>query len=118
MAKDLRYVLLFDCYGELLTEKQREALELYYCDDLSLSEISEPRGISRQAVRDSIKRGEQQLDALEAKLGLAARLQQVRRRLDRIAGEAETLRRICEDPAVQAHLAQILADTAESDRLI
>ena len=48
MAKDMRITLLLDFYGELLTEKQREALELYYNDDLSLGEIGADFGISRQ----------------------------------------------------------------------
>lgn len=74
MAKELKFVLLLDCYGELLTERQRNTMELYYCEDLSLSEISEPQGITRQAVRDLIKRSEQTLLDYENKLGFAKRL--------------------------------------------
>ena len=60
MAKNLEISLLFDFYGDMLTEKQRDVVELYYNDDLSLSEIAENEGITRQGVRDSIKRAEAQ----------------------------------------------------------
>ena len=56
-ATPLEMSLLFDFYGETLTEKQRELFDLYYNEDLSLSEIAEHAGITRQGVRDSIKRG-------------------------------------------------------------
>ena len=70
MSKDLNIALLLDFYGEMLTEKQRDMVELYYDEDLSLGEIAETVKITRQGVRDSIKRGEQQLYELEEKLGL------------------------------------------------
>ncbi|MBR2954592.1 MAG: DNA-binding protein [Ruminococcus sp.] len=74
MAKELKFVMLLDFYGELLTEKQRDVMELYYCEDLSLSEIGNPMGITRQAVRSYIKRGEEILLNYEEKLGFAERL--------------------------------------------
>lgn len=74
MAKELKFVMLLDCYGELLTEHQRDVMELYYCEDLSLSEIGSPLGITRQAVRALIKRTEQLLLNYEEKLGFAERL--------------------------------------------
>lgn len=70
MAKDLKFSSLLDIYGTVLTEKQRDMLELYYNEDLSLSEIAEGEGISRQGVRDSIKRGEETLLEMENKLGV------------------------------------------------
>ena len=78
MAKELKFVLLLDCYGELLTEHQRNVMELYYCDDLSLSEIGEPMGITRQGVRALIKRTEGLLLNYEEKLGFAGRLGKMR----------------------------------------
>ncbi len=72
--KNLRVALLLDFYGGLLTEKQHEVVDLYYNEDLSLAEISELAGITRQGVRDSIKRGEAQLFEMEDKLGLVARI--------------------------------------------
>ena len=70
MIKNLEYGLLLDVYGCILTDKQLEMTELYYNDDLSLSEIGEQFGISRQGVHDSIKRSEAALDEFEAKLGI------------------------------------------------
>ena len=90
MAKNLEVTLLLDFYGEMLTENQRNFLEYYYNDDLSLSEIAQNEGITRQGVRDAIKRAESQLFDMENRLGLAKRFQQVRRGLTDIldcAGE-------------------------------
>lgn len=78
MGKDFETAVLLDFYGDLLTEKQARALDLYYNEDLSLAEIAEPLGISRQGVRDSIKRGEKQLYDLENALGLAKRFKDVK----------------------------------------
>lgn len=78
MEKDLSIAVLLDFYGDLLTEKQARALDLYYNEDLSLAEIAEPLGISRQGVRDSIKRGEKQLHDLENTLGLAQRFKDIK----------------------------------------
>ncbi|MCL2085288.1 MAG: DNA-binding protein [Oscillospiraceae bacterium] len=65
--------LLFDFYGETLTDKQKDYFDLYYGRDLSLSEISENEGITRQGVRDVISRAENTLRDLESRLGLVAR---------------------------------------------
>lgn len=81
MAKDLRYAALLDIYGGVLTDKQRDMLELYYNEDLSLSEIAETAGISRQGVRDSIKRGEETLSELESKIGVIETLEKYKRLL-------------------------------------
>lgn len=78
MAKNMEMALLFDFYGEMLTEKQRDVIELYYDDDLSLAEIAENAGITRQGVRDSIKRAETQLFEMEERLGLVRRFREMR----------------------------------------
>lgn len=65
MPKDLFVSSLLDVYGYFLNEKQRTVLEYYYNDDLSLSEIAENVGITRQGVQDLIKRSEMQLRNLE-----------------------------------------------------
>ena len=70
MANNVEITILLDFYGEMLTEKQRDFLSYYYNDDLSLSEIAENEGISRQGVRDAIKRAETLLYDMESKLGL------------------------------------------------
>lgn len=65
--------ILFDFYGEMLTDRQKEVLDLYFNEDLSLSEISENMGITRQGVRDAIKKAEAILLNLEEKLGIVKR---------------------------------------------
>ncbi len=75
--KNLGVSLLLDFYGAMLTDKQREVLELYYDEDLSLAEIAEHVFITRQGVRDSIKRGEAVLFELEDKLGFVRRFGQM-----------------------------------------
>ena len=78
MAKDLHFTMLLDVYGALLTEKQRETLEFYYNDDLSLGEISEETGITRQGVMNCIKKTEQRLVELENQLGLVKRFEELK----------------------------------------
>ena len=69
----LRITMLMDFFGDLLTEKQREYLDLYRNDDLSLSEIAEKKGITKQGVHDIITRAEKRLDAIEKKTGVVQR---------------------------------------------
>lgn len=93
MAKDLSICLLLDFYGALLTDKQREVINYYYNEDLSLAEIAEHTGITRQGVRDSIKRGEAILLETEAQLGFARRLGGARRSLAEIRKALELINR-------------------------
>lgn len=72
MKDVFRISLLFDFFGPLLTEKQQELIKQYYLEDLSLAEIAEGAGVSRQAVHDLIKRAESALEEYERKLGLVA----------------------------------------------
>ncbi len=89
--KNLSYGVLLDYYGALLTERQRELLISYYNDDLSLSEISENTGISRQGVRDAIKRGESELDRFESSLGIASAQAERQREAESIYSELSEL---------------------------
>lgn len=73
MYNKIEISLLLDYYGTLLTEKQSELLRLSSDEDLSLGEIAEQIGISRQGVRDTLVRGERLLYDMESKLGLVAR---------------------------------------------
>ena len=75
--KDLKVSLLMDFYGNLLPEKQLDMMEQYYGEDLSLSEIAENSGITRQGVHDNIKRAAAELKAYEEKLGLFARFSDI-----------------------------------------
>jgi predicted DNA-binding protein YlxM (UPF0122 family) len=69
LGKDLFIASLLDVYGNFLNEKQRSLVEFYYNDDLSLSEIDDNEGITRQGVRDLIKRAETKLYELENNCG-------------------------------------------------
>ncbi|MBS3898292.1 MAG: hypothetical protein KGZ54_10540 [Dethiobacter sp.] len=73
LEETTRVNLLYDFYGNFLTVRQRECLELYYQHDLSLAEIAVNLGISRQGVHDLIKRGVRTLEKTEKRLGLVAR---------------------------------------------
>ena len=68
MDKNIEISMLWEIYGSLLTDKQNEYIDYYYNQDLSLSEIAENDGITRQAVRDIIKKGERKLFEYEEKL--------------------------------------------------
>lgn len=85
MAKNLEVGPLCDVYGALLTEKQRELVAMYYDDDLSLAEIAENTGVTRQAVRDVLARTEAALVGYEAALGCLARGRRLAALADEIA---------------------------------
>lgn len=115
MAKDLQFIMLLDCYGEFLTERQRQVTELYYGEDLSLGEISEISGITRQAVRDSIKRSEEILLDMEEKLRFAERLQKLR---DNFSEIERTAKEMQSDPEIQEKCRRIEACVQESLKLL
>ena len=85
--------MLLDFYGELLTEKQRDCFDLHYNEDLTLSEIAEQLGISRQGVWDNIRRAEASMEDMEAKTGIVKRFTENRAELE---GLRETLGKLTE----------------------
>lgn len=82
--ENLSVSMLNAFYGSLLTKKQNQMIELFYDFDLSLAEIAQQYDVSRQAVRDSIQRGEKSLQDFEAKLGLLEQNQKVKKQLQEI----------------------------------
>lgn len=90
MSKDLDITRLCDVYGGLLTEHRRDMIRSYYDYDLSLAEIAENSGITRQAALCSIRQAERQLRGYEDKLGLLARSDRLRTELVEIAALAES----------------------------
>ena len=90
--KNLQFSLLIDFYGDLLAPKMRDALELYYNEDLSLSEIAQHMEITRQGVRDNIKRGEQFLAETEARLGFYKRYSGLEDQMEQIRNLALNIR--------------------------
>ena len=92
-SQTYRMTMLFDFYGELLTDRQKEFFDLYYNNDLSLAEIAENAGISRQGVRDAIVRAENQMQEIEDKTGLIRRFEQMRGHLNAIQAAVESIAR-------------------------
>jgi hypothetical protein len=88
---DVKTALLFDFYGQLLTEKQQEVMHLYFEGDYSLREIAEELQVSRQAVHDMIKKSRKALEDYEGKLGLAERFTRQEDALKAVNGIAESL---------------------------
>ena len=84
MQKNVQISILCEIYGKLLTEKQYKALDDYYNNDMSLAEIGENYNISRQAVRDLIKKGEEKLFEYEKLLGIMKRFQENEKRLQTV----------------------------------
>ncbi|MFM1650738.1 putative DNA-binding protein [Brevibacillus sp. B_LB10_24] len=103
--------LLFDFYAPLLKGKQREYLELYYLDDLSLGEIAQMHEVSRQAVYDHIKRAEKQLFEYEEKLQLAIRHQ----RRQEVISQAILLAEATEESKPREELLSLLRQLSEMD---
>ena len=112
--KDWRIGLLLDFYGEALGEHARTVLTLYYDNDLSLAEIAEGEGISRQGIRHIIKKGEEQLFFLEEKLGLFAA--DIARRKD--AEALLSLAEACADISDQRVAALVSAVRETADRIL
>lgn len=109
--KNLAFSVLLDYYGPVLTDKQRAILTEYYDQDLSLAEIAENYGISRQGVRDAIKHGEAALTQMEERLGYAKREAAQRADLDRLEQLVMEVR--CCNTGLFTPVPQITCDTDE-----
>ena len=84
--KNLGINILLDVYGALLTDRQRVTLELFYGEDLSLGEISEETGITRQGVMNCIRKSEKKLFELETRLGLIRKFRELSEDIDKLEG--------------------------------
>lgn len=84
MEKNVEISLLLSFYKNMLTERQADTVELYYNEDLSLAEVGAELGISRQGVRDNLKRAEAILYDVESKLGLAERFLEIKSKMSEI----------------------------------
>ena len=109
MSKNMEIAWLFDFYGDMLTEKQRDMVDYYYNDDLSLSEIAENEGITRQGVRDSIKRAEAQMLEMEERLGLARRFRKISADIEEIYTLAQTIRQYSAFPGCPSEVSDSAA---------
>lgn len=111
-----RMAMLYDFYGDVLTDRQKEFYDLYYNEDLSLGEIAENYGITRQGVRDVIVRAENVLTELEDKTGLIKRFHTMRGQLEQIAKDAGRIAELAvrQDSAELEQLALNVRDTAQA----
>ncbi|MBR1975413.1 MAG: DNA-binding protein [Clostridia bacterium] len=84
MKDDLQFLQLFDTYSPLLTATQREITDLYFNYDLSLGEIAEQKGVSRQSVSDCLQKCRKQLEQYEEKLGFVRTVTEMQAQIDRL----------------------------------
>ena len=113
----LYYSMLLDFYGELLTPRQRECFDLHFNEDLSLSEISEACGISRQGAWDNIRRASESLEEMEEKTGLIRRFSETNGELKRILASLERMEALAGcDP--EGRLPGMLRETEEAVRTL
>ena len=108
----LEMALLYDYYGGMLTDKQNECFDMRYSQDLSLGEIAETMGVSRQAVNDNLTRTEALLRRMEENIGCVRRHMKIRAAVQEILEAAVSLQ-ASSDPAVLA-LAQRILDAAQT----
>ena len=110
-----RMAMLFDFYGDLLTDRQKEFYDLYYNEDLSLAEIAENYGISRQGVRDVIVRAEAAMTEIEDKTHLIRRFFRMQEELSAIDAAADRLLAAADQGALTEELAEETARTIKEN---
>ncbi len=92
MERKIDINLLLDFYGPLLDDRHRQTLEMYFADDMTLSEIAEELGVSRQAVQQSVAKGRGDLETFEEKLGLCGRFRDAGEKLTEVKKLADLIR--------------------------
>jgi len=100
--KNMKLAYLLDFYGDALDSRTQSIMRAYYEDDLSLSEIADGEGISRQGVRHVIKKGEDELDFFEEKLGLAAHYEELEKAASKLYTVEQILTEYGDDKAISA----------------
>lgn len=112
--KKIKLGNLYAFYGNLLTEKQQEILRLYCIDDLSLGEISENLGISRQAVYDTLKRSKRILEDYEEKLGLLSKFSNTRNKVNQLLRSIDGFSRFIDNDYDKKHISNEIDKIKES----
>ena len=107
MEKNVKVSILNQLYGKLLTEKQSKVIEDYYDSDLSLSEIAENNDITRQAVRDILKKGEKKLFEYEEKLQFMKRTLSQEKKIEKVLSELTKIQKDDSDKQIAAILENI-----------
>ena len=118
LDKLLKISVLFDFYGALLTEKQRRCLEMHFLNDLSLSEIADQFGVSRQAVYDIVHRSEQVLEEYEKRLGLVERYRREKQEIQAIYDAVEWWGKMADSLLSNTHKFLVLVCMAEPNRIL
>ncbi len=118
MPKDLRIAVLLDFYGALLSPKQYDMVDMYYNSDLSLAEIAENEGITRQGVRSAVKKGEAALLEAEDRLGLARRFARITDRIQAAGDDVDNLIRINRAELGRDDVEALLQDIKDNLRII
>ena len=113
MDKNIKMSILCQIYGKLLTEKQYQVLDDYYNNDLSLSEIAENLNITRQAVRDNIKKGENKLFEYEEKLGFMKTTIKTEQKIAKILSQITTIKTQYSDEKIAKILENIRKELDE-----
>ena len=116
--KNMNISFLLDFYGDVLSDKQREILDLYYNEDLSLAEIAESNGLTRQGVRHVIKKAEDELLFLETKLGLANRFVTLESVYNSIADNLLAVSKMIENDAPKNDITELLGAEIEKIRTL
>lgn len=112
LKRVVRIGMLFDHYGPLLTERQREAIDLHYLQDWSLQEIAETWATSRQAVHDLLSRASHQLEDYEQRLGLEARARADREAIKTCAGKISQVQAAIGHQDRESQVRVLLAEAA------
>ena len=107
MEKNVKISMLWQIYGKLLTEKQYEYIDYYYNNDLSLSEIAENENITRQAVRDIIKKGERKLFEYEEKLLFMKKTINQEQKIQRVLWNLTKIQKDSSDKQISSILEEI-----------
>lgn len=107
MDKNIEIGMLLDFYGQLLTDRQQEILNLYFENDLSLAEISEDLGITRQGVHDNIKRAEKSLYEYEERLGIVNKFMQNKIKIGNALKHIDLAQKKAEDTEINGHLGTV-----------
>ena len=106
--KAFRMTMLFDFFGDLLTPRQKEFFDLYYNEDLSLAEIAENAGITRQGVRDVLVRSEAILTEMEEKTGIVARFLEIQKISGRIEDAVRQIKMINQERYMSTDLLNLV----------
>ncbi|MBR2735753.1 MAG: YlxM family DNA-binding protein [Firmicutes bacterium] len=108
MVKNMGEIsMLFDFYGDLLTDRQKMVLDYYYGDDYTLSEIAEYAGISRQAVHDTVHKAEKALRSYESVLGLVSRYRKNSEDIRTASGILERVMNDIDDESIRERLSSV-----------